>query len=350
MTTGVASGTSRNDVGSVPYRDFEYPRFSAQGGGGSWEPSPQTFHVEELQRYPFCGTGEHAALIVRKEGLTTRDVAIGVARRLGLPASSVGYAGMKDKQSVSVQAFTVTGVSEEAAGRAFEEEGCRVLSASRHRNKLRLGHLEGNRFEVYLEGADPEIIRSILARLSGSGCPNYYGPQRFGARGDNARQGLLLLRGRGRASRWKRDLLVSSLQSFVFNEVLARRIEAGTLTTAAEGDVLRRQDSGGLFLCVDPGADTRRIDAWEVSPTGPIWGRKMLAADAEVGAAEARVLADLGLAEDLFQQATGTRRPLRAKVEHVSQEETGTGVWVRFACPAGTYATSVVRELLGRRS
>lgn len=332
----------------APYKDFEYPRWSkAAPAGGIWQPGPDTFRVEEKPKYAFCGEGEHAALIVEKVGLATREVAAGVARSLGLPASAVGYAGMKDKASVAVQAFTVTGVSEARAREAFEEQGCRVLTATRHRNKLRLGHLEGNRFRAYLSGTDPVGAEAVVQDLAERGAPNYFGPQRFGARGDNALGGLAALRGETRVRRWTRDLLVSALQSFVFNEVLSRRIEQGAMETALHGDVLRREDSGGLFLCADPLTDTSRVRTFEVSPTGPMPGRKMVHPSGRVLESEAAVLRDLGIEASLFSRERGARRPLRVRIRKWSVTPAEGGAWVEFCCPAGSFATSVIREITG---
>ena len=339
---------SRCRLGAAPYGEFDYPRlWSGPAAGGTWTPSPETFRVEELPLYPFAGEGEHAAVVVEKRGAATRDLAVGVAGRLGVSPGAVGYAGMKDKACIAVQAFTVTGVDEQRARAAFEAEGARVLRASRHKNKLRLGHLAGNAFRVFLRGACAETAARILEGLARTGVPNYYGPQRFGGRGDNPAKGLAVLTGRLRVGRWKRDLLVSALQSLVFNEVLARRLEEGCLVRALEGDVLRREDSGGLFLCRCPEDDTGRVAAFEISPTGPMPGRKMVRPHGPRAAAEAEVLGDLGLNEELFSRETGTRRPLRVPLGDPAVEAAEGGCWVRFACPAGAFATSVVRELLG---
>ncbi|MDF1555274.1 MAG: tRNA pseudouridine(13) synthase TruD [Deferrisomatales bacterium] len=342
----------RTDLHAAPFRDFSYPLLlrglcPPLAVGGTWQATPETFRVEEIPAYQWCGEGEHAALTVEKAGLTTRDLATAVARTLGVSPSAVGYAGMKDKNATTVQGFTVTGVDTERTAAAFTEAGCRVLQADRHRNKLRLGHLAGNRFRTWLSGADPEHCRVALEQLVRHGVPNYYGPQRFGMKGDNAAAGLRVLRGEKRVKRWQHDLLTSALQSFVFNEVLARRLEAGELDTALSGDVLRKEDSGGLFLCVDPTQDGERLRAFEVSPTGPMPGRKMVDAEAETARREASVLADLGLEESLFHSLRGTRRALRSRVDGVTVEPADAGVWLTFALPAGAFATALLRELTG---
>ena len=338
----------RKDLRAAPFRDFEYPLLlDGPRPGGTWAATPETFRVEEVPAYPWCGEGEHAALTVEKAGLATRELASAVARILAVKPAAVGYAGMKDKHATTVQGFTVTGVDTERAAAAFTEAGCRVLQADRHRNKLRLGHLDGNRFRTWLSGFDPEHCRVALTRLERHGVPNYYGPQRFGMKGDNAVEGLRVLRGEKRVKRWQQDLLTSALQSFVFNEVLARRLEAGELDTALAGDVLRKEDSGGLFLCADPAEDGERVRAFAVSPTGPMPGRKMVAPGAEAARREASVLADLGLEESLFASLRGTRRALRARVEGATVEPAPGGLWLTFALPAGAFATALLRELTG---
>jgi tRNA pseudouridine13 synthase len=296
--------------------------------------------------YEFCGEGEHVIVVLRKAGRTTREIATGVARGLGVPPHAVGYAGMKDKACVATQAFSVAGADESRTQRAFEDEGCCVLRVTRHKNKLRLGHLAGNRFRAYLPGVETGSALAAGRELTAKGVPNYYGPQRFGARGDNAVRGLAILEGKQRATRWKRDLMVSALQAFVFNEVLARRLEEGNLYQALEGDVLRREDSGGLFLCTDSSEVAPRIRAFEVSPTGPMHGRKMIRPAGRPAEVEDSVLVELGLDKGLFDRQTGSRRPFRARLSEWSLDPASDGAWISFTCPAGVFATSVIRELM----
>ncbi|PLX45621.1 MAG: tRNA pseudouridine(13) synthase TruD, partial [Deltaproteobacteria bacterium] len=203
---------NRIDLNKAPWRDFDYPRLMENELDGEWPAGSRYFSVEELPLYPFAGDGEHAALTVEKVDMTTRDLAVRVADILGVGGAAVGYAGMKDRDAVTVQSFTITGVEEEAAADAFTEAGAKVLSATRHRNKLRLGHLAANRFEVRLRGGDLKIASDALQELTRLGLPNYFGPQRFGAKGDNAREGYRFLVGeirRKKVGRWKRDLIIS---------------------------------------------------------------------------------------------------------------------------------------------
>lgn len=336
---------TRLDVQRRPFRDFDYPLLTSGPRVGRWTVAAEDFFVEEIPLYPFCGEGEHAVVIAEKRDLPTRDLAVRVAEILNLPAAAVGYAGMKDKAAVTVQAFSLTGVDEKRAAEAFAAAGARVVSTTRHRNKLRLGHLAANRFLILLRGGDTALSLERLNELARLGLPNYFGPQRFGAAGTNASEALLILTKRRKVGRWKRDLLASALQSFVFNEVLARRIEDGLYGQVLSGDVLQKTDSGGVFRCEAPEDDAPRLAAFEVSLTGPMPGKKMVEPDNIPADREREVFSELGLPENIFSGETGTRRALRVPLDAVGVEPCAEGVWLGFACPPGAYATSVVREI-----
>ncbi len=328
-----------------PYRDFDYPRITTAERSGVWSDSTDNFVVEEIGLYPFCGEGEHAALIVKKSGLATRELAVAAAKLLGVGPAAVGYAGMKDKNAVTTQAFTVTGVETDKARLAFEKAGGEVCNATRHKNKLRLGHLAGNRFSVFLAGGDAQMLETGLAQLTKSGIPNYYGPQRFGSKGDNAQQGLRVIEGKYKTGRWKRDLLVSALQSFIFNEVLALRIEQGAFATVLAGDVMQKLSSGGIFVCEDTAEDGVRLAGFEISPTGPMFGKNKVEPTGEVAALEADVLCALRIERTAFSGQTGSRRAMRIPLSAQAVEAAQGGAWVSFSLPPGVYATSVIREL-----
>jgi tRNA pseudouridine13 synthase len=155
----------------------------------------EDFVVEELPLYPACGEGEHLYLTIEKRGLTTRDAARRVARALGVADRDVGFAGQKDARAVTRQRLSLRSTETERA-RTLDLAGLRVLEVERHRNKLRLGHLRGNRFRLRLRGV-PEgrlsDVRAVLETLARRGLPNAFGAQRFGARGANHWIGRALL-------------------------------------------------------------------------------------------------------------------------------------------------------------
>ena len=159
----------------------------------------------------------------------------------------------------------------------FADADLKILQAVPHPHKLRLGHLRGNRFEVTLTGeateGDRAALRTRFEALAATGVPNRFGAQRFGAGGDNAAVGLALLRGERRErDKRRRRLLLSALQSAVFNRALELRAASGDLAEVRGGDVLQKTDSGGLFVTTDPAVDQPRVDRGEIIPTGPLPG------------------------------------------------------------------------------
>jgi tRNA pseudouridine13 synthase len=320
-------------------------------------PSPQTFVVEEIPAYLPVGEGEHAYLWIEKQNLTTLEAVNRLARVLGIDSRDVGYAGMKDRRATTRQWVSILGVEVERA-QAVAVDGLRVLAASRHKNKLRVGHLHGNRFEVVLgsvaEG-EGETIAAALRELAEKGVPNRYGHQRFGSTGDNLALGLSLLRGtRHEPDSRRRKLLLSAVQSAVFNRVLELRAGQGGLLVVRGGDILQKVASGGQFVSSDIAMDQARVDAGEVVPTGPLPGSRGRSPEPGSAARELEdlALAELGIgAEELGQVGRalpGARRPVVVKVtlgEPAVAEEPG-GLRLRFSLPAGSYAT-VVLEALG---
>jgi tRNA pseudouridine13 synthase len=326
-------------------------------------PSPETFVVEELPAYEPAGEGEHTYLWLEKRGLTTIDAVRRLARALGADARDVGYAGLKDRNAVTRQWISVPRVAPESA-LALNEPGLRVLEARRHGNKLRTGHLRGNRFEVVVTvaaGAEADL-RARLDALAAAGVPNRYGEQRFGAAGDNAAAGLAILRGERRERDHRlRKLLLSAAQADVFNRALDLRAAApGGLRAVRGGDVLQKVATGGLFVTEDVDTDQRRVDAGELAITGPLPGgrEKEPPPGTPARAWEDEALAAAGASRDEFARAgrdlPGARRPLLVPLtlgEPPVQPDpapAGPGevaLRLRFSLPSGSYATVVVSAL-----
>jgi tRNA pseudouridine13 synthase len=319
--------------------------------------SPETFLVEEIPAYQPVGEGTHIYLWIEKKNLTTLDAIRSLARVLGVDARDVGYAGMKDRHAITRQWLSFPGL-QPALAQAASVAGVTVLAATRHKNKLRIGHLHGNRFEVVLsEVSDGESgsIGALLCKLAATGVPNRYGYQRFGSAGDNVETGLGLLRGtRHEADGRRRKLLLSAVQSAVFNRVLELRAQDGGLLVVRSGDILEKVASGGQFVCADPAADQARVDAGEVVPTAPLPGSRVMTPVPGSAARELedRALVQLGIGPEELGQVgrslPGTRRPVVVKVvldEPAVVAEPGR-LRLRFSLPAGSYAT-VVLEALG---
>jgi tRNA pseudouridine13 synthase len=323
---------------------------------GRYKTSPEDFAVDELPAYEPSGHGDHVWLWVEKRSLSTIDMLHELAAALGRDERSFGIAGLKDAQAVSRQWVSLEHVDPEICARLHGER-FRVLDVRRHGNKLRMGHLRGNRFAITLRHTQPDDLakaRQNLAELERRGVPNYFGEQRFGKRGANLQKGLDVLRGNARAfaARMPRrvfGLVLSAVQSEVFNRVVAARL--ATLGTLLPGDLAFRHDNGSVFAVDDPAREQARADALELSPSGPMPGPEMIQPSGEPARLAAEALAALAITTDAFARlpfrlSRGERRPLRVPVRGCSAESVPNGLQLRFDLPRGAYATSVLRELL----
>jgi len=335
-------------TGLLPYLTAEVP-----AAGGVLRRAPEDFMVEEVPAYLPCGEGEHLYLHVRKRGLSTPELARQLARALGVGEHEVSWAGLKDRHAVTTQWLSLPAKNAEGSLPGLQLPGMELLEAKRHGNKLKNGHLRGNRFTLWLRDvADVGAARASFERLVAEGVPNYFGEQRFGLKDDNAEAGKLLLKGERlprRPSAFERKLFLSAYQSQLFNRLAAARVEAGTLGRAFAGDVLRKTETGGLFVCEAPEVDQPRVEAREVSPAGPLYGPKMPRAAGVVAEAEEALMAAEGMTMEDFRrgrdETEGGRRPYRIFLGEPSFEQADNAARLAFSLPRGSYATVVVREL-----
>lgn len=332
---------------------FSLPRRAAELGSLdlNFRQTPHNFQVDEIPAYLPSGEGEHLFLHIRKQKWTTKDVADWLRDSLSISSRDIGYAGMKDRYATTTQWFSVWGTTEEAVG-ALQQEGIELLEVKRHGNKLRLGHLRGNRFQLKLEGVEPSqvpMVEAMLELLSTKGLPNFYGSQRFGRDGTNRSVGKAVLLQEKKVGRWRTQFLVSAFQSALFNDLLAFRLEQGMLDTALAGDRMQKHENGGVFLCTEPDVDQSRVDELAISPTGPMFGHKMATAEGLPGEWEESLLDREELTLDSFRavgkHAKGTRRSLRVPLEHASCVMDGEDCILSFSLPPGSYASVVLHEL-----
>lgn len=323
--------------------------------GGRFKLLPEDFVVEEVPAYLPCGAGEHLFLWVEKRGQSTPEVAGALASALGVTVRDISYAGLKDRQAVARQWFCAPARTEAALPRV-DIPGVRVLEWRRHRNKLRTGQLRANRFELRIRGPlDVQLGRDAIEALRLRGLPNYFGLQRFGRARQNAAIGKALFRGdRPPVDRFQRKLFLSAFQSLLFNRALSARIESGAFAAALPGDLMQKLESGGLFLCASPAIDQPRVESFEISPTGPLFGPKMMRAAGRIAEEEVALLAGEGMTVDQLsaggREAKGGRRPYRLPVARCELSTEGEDAWLRFELPRGSYATVLLREVLGPRA
>lgn len=333
------------------------------GIGGRIRCRPEDFEVEELPAYGADGQPGHLLLTLRKRAMNSEDALQALSRALKVPRPEIGLAGLKDREAVTTQWISLP---QQALPRleTFSHPAITLGSPLPHSHKLRRGHLHGNRFVIVVRELACEIdeaiarARAILERLAGEGLVNIYGEQRFGRGGANIEVGLAALSGRG-PRRGKADLIVSAGQSALFNLYVQTRAERGLLDTVLLGDVLQKRATGGSFVCEDPPTDQGRLDAGELVVTGPMFGSHMRgpspgspAAELEQEILEEGGIRSTALAK-LGRKVPGTRRPLRVWPTELHAEpapavdELDPGLALRFVLPPGSYATVLLREIMG---
>lgn len=384
--------------------------------GGTLKAEPRDFLVEEVGLYEPSGVGDHLYLRIEKEGIGTFEAIDRLARALGRRPREFGYAGLKDAHAVARQTLSLEHVDAARVAR-LAVPGLRILEARRHGNKLRIGHLRGNRFRIRLRGVtegDEERARRALDVLARRGVPNYFGAQRFGAAGNGAQLGEALVRrdatrfvdlllgipgpgdpprvaeakrafGRGQMGEARRTmpagrpeagllhdltvrklppsraiarvprrllrLFLSAFQARLFHAVLDERIDE--LDRVEEGDVAVLHRNGAAFLVHDVPEEAPRVARFEISPSGPLFGRSLLRAESRPGRLEEDVLAAAGLEPSLLEAKgpfalSGGRRALRFPLRDVTVKREAEDLILGFFLPRGCYATAVVAELWKR--
>ncbi len=230
--------------------------------------------MEEVLGFETQGDGEHVLVRVEKRGANTQWVAKELARMAGIPPRDVSFAGRKDRQAVAVQHFSLwLGKRPEPDWSTQTHPEFRVLAAARHRRKLRIGALRGNRFRLLLRDltVPAAALESRLAQIRQRGVPNYFGPQRFGRDGANIARAAAFFSGElSIRKRNLRSLLLSTARSLIFNAVVSQRVADNTWDKILPGEVCMLDGSHSVFHAdsVDA-ALAARSAAGDVHPTGP---------------------------------------------------------------------------------
>lgn len=282
---------------------------------------PEDFQVDEDLGLELAGSGEHLYVQLRKRGQNTLWLARELARFCGVRDFDVGYSGLKDRQAVTTQWFSVylpKGLQCDLA--AFRPEGVELLDAQWHSHKLKAGMHRSNHFVIRLRNLSAPVDHRL--EQVAEGVPNYFGEQRFGIDGGNLEQAqALLVERRNIRNRKERGLILSAARSYLFNRVLAQRVQEGSWSQPLDG---------------------------EDEPSGPLWGRGRPLASGETLALETAVLAEWqewchALEHQGLQQE---RRPLRCVPGNFEGHQEAQDLLLSFSLPPGQYATAVLRELV----
>ncbi len=328
------------------------------GVGGRARVVPEDFVVEELPLYGPTGEGQHTLFYIEKRGISTQRAMQQIADTVGVPQRLVASAGLKDADAVARQTLSVEGVDPQRL-LAIDLPQVKVLWAERHRNRLKIGHLRGNRFTVRICDVGPEALepaQRILAVLQQQGAPNGFGYQRFGLRGDSHllghclvqgdAQGLMqhllglpreediepvrrartlyeagryaealeawphadrterralaiLAQGRGIEVAWRQlPRWLLRLLAAAYQSWLFNRLldeRLPALGRLEQGDLAIKHDNGAFFLVEEPAAEQPRADRLEISPSGPLFGPKVRLAQGLPGERERDALRQEGL-------------------------------------------------------
>ena len=320
--------------------------------------TPEDFFVEEVAGFEPSGSGEHLLLTVEKRGMNTAFAARRIAQWAGVGEVAIGYAGMKDRHAVTRQRFSVHLPKRVAPDLAsLQDDDLKVIDHQWHARKLPRGALAGNRFVLVLREVhgEREAIEARLRAIDAQGVPNYFGEQRFGREGDNVANALAMFAGR-RMRREQRGVLLSAARSELFNRVLAARVVAGTWNQPLDGEVWMLDGSRSVFG-PEPFTDilAGRLAAFDIHPSGPLWGRGELRSRDTAAEVELAAMAgEEGEALRLGLEAAGLnqeRRGLRLRPTRLAWRWLDDGALeLAFALPPGAYATVVLAELGGARS
>jgi tRNA pseudouridine13 synthase len=328
---------------------------------------PDDFIVEECLGFELTGEGEHHVLWIEKLNTNTAFVAEQLSAFSGIPLRDIAYAGRKDKYARTRQYFSVyQGKHSTPDWSRFSCPNVSILAVTRHNKKFRLGALAGNKFALIIRDFHIDDIDKLARRMeliSQHGVPNYYGQQRFGEMhtsngirlNGNLDLALKMSQGEKIKNRNKRSMAISALRSWLFNELVSKRIEHNLHQTILLGDALQLSGSNSFFVVKD-NDDTsvlnERLKQKDIGLTAPLYGEgkaivQSAARDFEEGAISGHsdlidALAGLGLKQE--------RRAIMLFPNDLKWHyESGT-LHISFMLPAGSFATSVIHELVNTNS
>lgn len=326
---------------------------------GRFKQQIDDFQVEEELGFQPDGEGEHEFLYVEKSGLTTLQVQHALAKHYQLPLKDISYAGLKDKQGITRQWFSLrAGLRKQLGPDADLTPSIRVLERLRNRRKLQRGSHRGNRFRIALRecrATSASTWQTRLQQIAEQGVPNYFGPQRFGHDANNLAQAeTWFATQQAPASRELRSIVLSAARSFLFNEVLSQRVQQRSWNRALQGEVMALSGSTRGFAAsrATPEELQQRLARFDIHPTGPLFGEGENPAAGDVAAIEEALLNHHPLFMQGLRQAglQQERRALRLQVSDLQYDMNATAegqtLTLHFQLERGAYATAVLRELI----
>lgn len=323
-------------------------------GSGQLKASPEDFVVVEDLGFEPDGEGEHVLVRIVKNGCNTRFVADALARFLKIHVRDVSFAGQKDKHAVTEQ-WLCARVPGKALPdlSAFQPEGCKVLAYARHKRKLRTGALKGNAFTLVLrEVSHRDEVESRLQAIRAMGVPNYFGAQRFGIGGSNLQGALRWAQSDAPVrDRNKRSFWLSAARSALFNQIVSARLKKPDFNQVVDGDALQLAGRGSWFVATpeEMPALQARVEAKALMITASLPGSGDWGSQRDALALEQAAIAEETALQSLLlrEKVEAARRAMLLYPQQMSWNWwDDVTVELRFWLPAGSFATSVVRELI----
>lgn len=314
---------------------------------------PEDFQVTELLGFEPCGEGEHAYLLLEKRNLNTRDVVERIADLSGVRVRDIGYCGLKDRNACARQWFSIglAGRPQPDWAALQTQGGIRVLRQCHHRRKLRRDSHRGNRFCLRLRNlrCDRALLERRLEQVRDVGVPNYFGEQRFGRGGSTLSGARRWVEGGRRPSAARRGLYLSALRAYLFNQLLAQRVQRDSWNRLSPGEPCMLAGSRSFFVCTQEDADlSRRLAAGDIHPGLPLWGRAAPGAAAMLSGYR-RILTQWGDICAFLEEAgvdVGWRSARLLPDDFCWQFCEDGALQLDFALGAGSYATALLREFV----
>lgn len=340
----------------VKVEDLAYAHEPPQGYA-KFKSSAADFIVRETLSFEPEGEGTHAYLYIEKINTNTEWLARQLARFVGVEAKEIGYAGLKDRNAVTSQWFSINlEISNEPDWDEFQLEGVKILKKTLHRKKLKRGAIKHNDFEIVLrniEQTTKDKLKKAASKIQAAGVPNYFAQQRFGHDYNNLTRGAQWFNGAIKIKkRADKSMILSAARSMIFNQMLSQRIQQKGWDKLINGDIMMLSGTHSIF----PAAEIddvlqQRFHQGDIHPTAALWGRGRLTGENDL------LILEQGVADTLAQWCAGLenqglkqeRRAARLFPENLSiqfAEDSLEKVTLTFSLPTGTYATAVLREII----
>lgn len=308
------------------------------------------FQVDEILSFQPSGEGEHLFLQVKKTDNNTDWVARQLQKKSDLTSRDIGYAGKKDRHSVSTQWFSLHLPGRQIELSELEGEGYQIVAAIRHNKKLRRGSLLENKFEIIIRNVTGIVDDSLIEKVKQVGVPNYFGKQRFGIDANNLIKADELLNGRIKIkNRNKRGLIISSARSLLFNLQLAQRVTENSWQRAVKGDCMMLAGSQSFFNTVELSSqENTRLREGDLHICGWLPGKQQSDASSEALNKEQASLKHYSAWLDGLTRLNldSARRAYRCIPKNLNVEQQDDSVKFSFSLAKGCFATSVVREFV----